>query len=336
MRDNGVAEKCTAVAARTIEEKTMANRNLINAGATLALWLGGQSALAQSSQVFAEWMVYEDGWTGTVEKSWMYLRVVDDEGASADPLRQHSVQTNGVTFGVPLRVNGWYEYWSPDYASQSELIAAWPDTSTFSWFADGVLQGDSGDAPSANFPTSSPGLQNSAELLSISPGEQLLLRPEPWVSPLDSSRSTWIDVYDLSTGERVWASGGLGANGQAIVFDTEVLLPNTGYNLEVTYTSRFASSFVGGVLGSTLAETAFARRASFIFVTQYPLGTQCQGDMTGDGRVTIVDLLGMLANFGQPFPGGALDGDFNESGVVDIDDLLLVLGRFGEPCQPIG
>jgi len=55
---------------------------------------------------------------------------------------------------------------------------------------------------------------------------------------------------------------------------------------------------------------------------------ECPGDCTGDGVVDVLDLLAVLAAWGQT---GALPEDVTGDGVVDVLDLLAVLGAWG-PC----
>ena len=54
----------------------------------------------------------------------------------------------------------------------------------------------------------------------------------------------------------------------------------------------------------------------------------CPQDISGDGAVSVIDLLDLLAAWGPHFDHLA---DFDESGVVDVSDLLGLLGAWG-PC----
>jgi hypothetical protein len=54
----------------------------------------------------------------------------------------------------------------------------------------------------------------------------------------------------------------------------------------------------------------------------------CPWDISGDGAVTIVDLIALLSAWG-PNPGNP--ADFNADGVVNIVDLLKLLSNWG-PC----
>ncbi len=51
--------------------------------------------------------------------------------------------------------------------------------------------------------------------------------------------------------------------------------------------------------------------------------------MNGEGVVDVLDLLAVLAAWGQTGPG--LPEDVNQDEVVDVLDLLIVLGDWG-PC----
>ena len=54
------------------------------------------------------------------------------------------------------------------------------------------------------------------------------------------------------------------------------------------------------------------------------------GDLDGDGCVTLGDLAILLSNFGQP--GGPADGDLDANGDVDLSDLSIMLSVFGRIC----
>lgn len=59
----------------------------------------------------------------------------------------------------------------------------------------------------------------------------------------------------------------------------------------------------------------------------------CAGDVNGDGRVDMIDLVGVLSEFGEPSPPSApRSGDVNGDGVVDFLDLNIVLSAFGTAC----
>lgn len=57
--------------------------------------------------------------------------------------------------------------------------------------------------------------------------------------------------------------------------------------------------------------------------------TLCEGDTNGDGVVNVVDLLGVVGNWGD------CDGcefDIDGNGVVDVTDVLLIVGNWGD-CE---
>ena len=56
-------------------------------------------------------------------------------------------------------------------------------------------------------------------------------------------------------------------------------------------------------------------------------GVPCNGDITGDGEVSVDDLLALIESWGSANPAADVNGD----GVVDTNDLLIVLGEWG-PC----
>ena len=57
------------------------------------------------------------------------------------------------------------------------------------------------------------------------------------------------------------------------------------------------------------------------------LGTECPGDLNGDGIVSVEDILVVLDAFNQN-DSGDTDGD----GVTDVVDLLTVIGEYGTSC----
>ncbi len=60
----------------------------------------------------------------------------------------------------------------------------------------------------------------------------------------------------------------------------------------------------------------------------------CPGDITGDRRVSFVDLNIVLGQFGQAsLPGASRPGDTTGDGVVDFADLNAVLAAFGADCR---
>jgi len=59
-----------------------------------------------------------------------------------------------------------------------------------------------------------------------------------------------------------------------------------------------------------------------------PCGPDCPEDCTGDGVVDVLDLLAVLAAWGQ----SGVPADVNADGIVDVLDLLAVLAAWG-PCE---
>jgi hypothetical protein len=56
----------------------------------------------------------------------------------------------------------------------------------------------------------------------------------------------------------------------------------------------------------------------------------CTADLNGDLVVGVVDLLDLLASFGDD--SGTVVGDINGDGVVGVQDLLNLLSEFGRTC----
>ena len=52
----------------------------------------------------------------------------------------------------------------------------------------------------------------------------------------------------------------------------------------------------------------------------------CEGDVNGDGSVTVEDILIAIAQFGQ-----SGEGDVNDDNIVDTNDLLVIIASWG-PC----
>jgi hypothetical protein len=55
----------------------------------------------------------------------------------------------------------------------------------------------------------------------------------------------------------------------------------------------------------------------------------CPSDVTGDGVVSVTDLLALIAAWG---PCSGCDADLDGNGIVDVSDLLTVIGDWG-PCE---
>ena len=56
--------------------------------------------------------------------------------------------------------------------------------------------------------------------------------------------------------------------------------------------------------------------------------TLLPGDINLDGRVDILDLAILAANYRKNVTGGWLQGDFNNDGVVDVEDLALLAANY--------
>ena len=61
----------------------------------------------------------------------------------------------------------------------------------------------------------------------------------------------------------------------------------------------------------------------------FSLAALSQGDVTGDGRVDILDLAFIAANYGGDNPAA----DVNQDGKVDIFDLVTAANNFGQQVR---
>lgn len=57
-------------------------------------------------------------------------------------------------------------------------------------------------------------------------------------------------------------------------------------------------------------------------------GTDCAGDINGDGMVGADDILAVLSDWGTC---DGCPGDIDNDGIVGVNDLLTIIGAFG-PC----
>ncbi len=58
----------------------------------------------------------------------------------------------------------------------------------------------------------------------------------------------------------------------------------------------------------------------------------CDGDYDSDGFVNVIDVLGLIGDWGSCPDGSPCPGDFNEDGYVNVSDLLAVIDNWG-PCE---
>ena len=63
-----------------------------------------------------------------------------------------------------------------------------------------------------------------------------------------------------------------------------------------------------------------------------PFEYQCDGDLNGDGGVTLSDLAQLLSNYGLTAVAGYADGDLNGDGNVNLSDLAALLSLYGAIC----
>jgi parallel beta-helix repeat protein/predicted outer membrane repeat protein len=60
--------------------------------------------------------------------------------------------------------------------------------------------------------------------------------------------------------------------------------------------------------------------------------TDCPGDYDSDGDVNVVDILGVIGDWGPCNPDAPCPSDFNGDGVVGVNDVLIVISAWG-PCE---
>ena len=83
---------------------------------------------------------------------------------------------------------------------------------------------------------------------------------------------------------------------------------------------------------SSLEEIDFGSMLTFEFCDQI---VDCQGDVDGDNRVGVNDLLAVLANIGCISTSEPCEGDLDGNGTTDNTDLQAVLGNYGNFCSAI-
>ena len=97
-----------------------------------------------------------------------------------------------------------------------------------------------------------------------------------------------------------------------------------GLQSEVTFAAQAGDGLrirIGGKNG--------AEGEGVMMITCIPDEPACPGDVSGDGVVDVLDILAVLAAWGET---GELPADVSGDGVVDVLDLLAVLGDWG-PCE---
>lgn len=62
-------------------------------------------------------------------------------------------------------------------------------------------------------------------------------------------------------------------------------------------------------------------------------GTECPGDLDGDGDVDLPDLAQLLSKYGTSSGMGYCDGDLDGDNDVDLSDLAAVLADYGTTCE---
>ena len=60
--------------------------------------------------------------------------------------------------------------------------------------------------------------------------------------------------------------------------------------------------------------------------------TDCPGDFDSDGFVNVIDVLGLIGDWGSCPPQSPCPGDFNDDDSVNVSDLLVVIDNWG-PCE---
>ena len=64
---------------------------------------------------------------------------------------------------------------------------------------------------------------------------------------------------------------------------------------------------------------------------EFQPAASCPADVNGDGVVDVIDMIAVLAVWGQTGDPGWIPEDINDDGIIDVQDLLVVLGAWG-PC----
>lgn len=289
------------------------------------------AAHAQISNLHAWWGISYDGATGEVLGAGMHFLVAEGASVSEDPARNYFVSVSGNPLIVlqpqPNRV---WAYWSPPRSSEAEIIAEWPPSGTFAFYAKGVPVGSIGPFPGVGFSNQIPMLPVAGSLDGITPGERVVFQIPEWDTPHQTDESTWIGVTDAATGQAAWTQPPV-AEGSEVVFDTSGLQQLHAYELQLTYSSRFLGTLESEFLGTTSTLGGFDRTTLYRFTT----GRRCSGDVDLDGSVGFDDLNLVLGIWGQATGDvGYIDQvDLDGNGLIDFNDLNEVLLNWGVSCQ---
>lgn len=154
--------------------------------------------------------------------------------------------------------------------------------------------------------------------------------------PFDVSDQIPSEVYNANANGPCPASFGtaefitpLPPNPVTVAFDTTTTLTESGQcNITVDdITLGTAQYDLGWPIGYVTVQLVHMSFESTVYVDAF--GTACNGDTNGDGSVDVVDILNLLAAWGNC--NGDCPGDLNGDGLVDVIDLLAMLGEWG-PC----
>ena len=147
------------------------------------------------------------------------------------------------------------------------------------------------------------------------------------------------DETTATTLEGFTITGGSGTIGGGLRTSESPLIKNCIFtNNSATYGSAISNSF--NTAGSRIQDTLICGNdgGDQIFGPYSDLGgniiedscsSNCAADLSGDGSVNTVDLLALVATFGE---GAGSVGDLNNDGIVNTIDLLELVGSFG-PCE---
>ncbi|MBT4584394.1 MAG: hypothetical protein HOC93_04860 [Phycisphaerae bacterium] len=164
----------------------------------------------------------------------------------------------------------------------------------------------------------------------------------PWIGTMPLIANTSIEnnqivndggLYDIGNGGGVYFMGGTNYIESCTVRDNES--PTTGgafYFEETNYTTIFDTTVCGNSLVQVVGDWVSEGENCFSFVCKEPdyngfiEDCPCTGDIDESGIVNTIDVLLLLAVFGQ---SGESIGDINADGIVDVTDLLIVINNWG-------